>query len=147
MNKQRVQAFLFFLLVAIFIFYIANSSAREAPSFESESTESSLFLALIERLDTVSFDLEFINSLTNTSVVSTPVAQVRQPSSVGRGNPFSNIFSKPSFQELPRQPVEPIPARPEIPPSENIEPITEESVVEEAPSPPPSPPPSVRITR
>ena len=88
MNLQKVKSLLLFLVLAALFFYFGHAVAREPGSAVVQSEQSTRFFDIIAVLDSIQFDFDFINSLSDTAInTDTYDPSLSSPDS-GRDNPF-----------------------------------------------------------
>ena len=98
MTKEQLKSMIIFLVLLAVTAYVAHAFAVESEKkFETIESQSTTFLDLIDRLNNVEFDLEFVRSFTGSGSTARtrtePGAVARGPENqVGRVNPFSDTI-------------------------------------------------------
>ena len=88
MDSQKVKSLLLFLVLTALFFYFGHTIAREPGSVVVQSEQSTRFLDVIAVLDSIQFDFDFINSLSDTAIKTDEPVPLLSPSDSGRDNPF-----------------------------------------------------------
>lgn len=171
MDLQKVKSLFFFLVLAALLFYFGHTIARESGS-AGYSEQSARFLGIVAVLDTIQFDLDFVNSLGDTSIKTDVFVPSLSRGDSGRDNPFMKSnpsASFTSFSDIPtdfdvladpgdvfEQAPPPLDSAPlSQPPPEDLIPVSleipeappSEQQEDEPAPPPPLPPASASLTR
>ena len=102
MDLQKVKSLLLFLVLTALFFYFGHAVARESESAVVQSEQSMRFLDAIAVLDSIQFDFDFINSLSDTAIKTEVYVPPLSPSDLeGRDNPFMRSNSSVFFSGLP----------------------------------------------
>ena len=100
MQLQKLQSLALFIVLVIFIFFVAHRFMREITvSFDSQENRSGHFLELVETLNGIQLDSELISSGVAGAIVISPVEVEPPTRGIGRDNPFSVIFRPPEVPE------------------------------------------------
>lgn len=104
MRSQQVKSLIFFFLILGIVFYVANLLVRVPGTIiEEDESRSQVFLSLVERLEAVDFDLDFIDAFSQDLFISRSPNVQRIAPVVGRANPFTDSGQSapfPSPQEV-----------------------------------------------
>lgn len=101
MNAKSLKLLGIYFLIVIVFYFASTKFARTSDYVLPVDSVSVEFLALVEELETLSIDVDFISSQ-QEATFKTPVSPVESPppASIGRVNPFrvssSSPFSAPS---------------------------------------------------
>lgn len=101
MDPQKIKSLFLFLILAALFFYFGHSIAREPGSSVVQSEQSTRFLDVIAVLDSIQFDFDFINSLSDTSIKTDVYVPPLSLSDSGRDNPFMRSNPSTPFSGLP----------------------------------------------
>lgn len=94
MNREKIKTITFFIMSVFIIFFLAHTFARESDVSFDDRLISTIFLTLSNDLESINFDLAFINEFTTASGRSLnetepPVVIDIPEGFLGRVNPFS----------------------------------------------------------
>ncbi len=113
MYRQTIKSLIIFIALIAIMFYIAHSFARESKTEHTlNETRASTFLDLTLKLQGITFDIDFVKSLSAVGTAEPAIAETLSRSQVGRPNPFSSargqrIGPAPTPQKPPAPVAEP----------------------------------------
>ena len=105
MNKDGIKSLAIFLVITGVIFYGAHIFAGDSEvTFSTENARSTTFLNLVQVLNGIEFDLDFVQSLgSGRGGVQNPVIiQDVYDGRTGRANPFAPASSQNTFSLISR---------------------------------------------
>ena len=90
-----------FIVLTGMLFYFGNMVARKSNPATASSEQSARFLDIVAVLDTIQFDLDFINSFGNATInTDAYVEPISNISNDGRDNPFMKSNPYTAFGDL-----------------------------------------------
>ena len=99
MNFQKIKSILAFFVPVFLLFYLATSISPE-PTVSFSENRSARLLEVVATLDTIDFDIDFINSFGNTSLKTVVYIPDISSSDPGRDNPFMRSGGVPVFEGI-----------------------------------------------
>ena len=105
MDSQKVKSLFFFLVLTALFFYFGHTIAREPGAAAALSEQPTQFFDVIAVLDSIQFDFDFINSLSDTAVKTEVYVPPLSPSDSGRDNPFMRSTPSVFFSSSPGVPT------------------------------------------